>query len=117
MTGCRKPEITSKLEPFIITGTPSAIYEMVRPKIQRIIPTQTEIVRIDNDTGMILRFSIKSPTDGSVRLVEVNIQKIDSRDSRILISSEQFSFFPKENHDSIDSGVELMISKEFTPGS
>jgi len=105
VSGCRKPESTPKLAPFIIQGNPSAIYDSVRPKIQKIISAQTEIVRVDSDAGMILRFSIQSAADDSIRLVEVNIQKEEKSESRVSISSEKFSFIPKKSHDSIDSSV------------
>ena len=113
MGGCRKLEKTPKSESFALMGSPSTIYEGVHLKISKIISAQTEIVRIDNDAGMTLRFSIESGTDGSVRLVEVHIQKQGQEESRISISSNKFSFLSSKNHDSIDSNVENAVAKIF----
>ena len=115
--GCRKTQDIPKLEPFIVSGTPSEIYDLVCPRIQKIIPVQTQIVRIDNAKGMVIRFSTNSPIDNSVRLLEISIDKFEQSKSRVSISAEKFSFVPKKNHDQIDLDVEKAISNVFINGS
>ena len=116
LSGCRKPDSTPKMAPFVIQGGPSIVYDSARPKIQKIISAQTEIVRVDNDGGMVLRFSIQSAVDNSARLVEVNLQKEGESESRVSISSEKFSFIPSKSHDAIDSSVEISIAGVFKNG-
>ena len=115
--GCRKTQGVPKLEPFIVSGTPSEIYDLVCPRIQKIIPIQTQIVRIDNAKGMVIRFSTNSPIDNSVRLLEIAIDKFEQSKSRVSISAEKFSFVSKKNHDLIDLDVEKAISSVFINGS
>lgn len=112
-SGCRRSELIPKSEPFLISGLPSAIYDSVYPEIKKMIFEETQIMRLDSADGMIMRFSVRSTADSTVRLIEVKMNKEGDGKTRISIVSERFSLIPGSKRDSVDLAMEATVEELF----
>ena len=70
-------------------------------------------MRLDSADGMIMRFSVRSTADSTVRLIEVKMNKEGDGKTRISIVSERFSLIPGSKRDSVDLAMEATVEELF----